>query len=108
MKPRDRLRQSPRLLFADVTRGRVVQRELDVGPEIDMTEPREQLGRAARFEPRTSVDDEVVLQAGRLELRPLDRKRDAWIAGDILQFPLVETEMPGNDLVPVQSDPEAG
>src|SRR4029450_11866389 len=65
------------------------------------------LGRASLLYPRAPMDDEVLLQAGRLEFRPFDRKRDAWIAGEVGQLPLVGAERPGDDLVPVQPDPDA-
>jgi hypothetical protein len=91
-----------------VARGRIVhRRELDVRAEIDARQPLQQFRRAALDEARAPVDHQVLLQAGRLDLASLDRKRNARIAGHVLQLALIRSEMTGNEVVSVQPNPDA-
>ena len=78
------------------------------GPEVDAGKPLQELRRSARLESRTTVDDEVLLEAGRLHDGALDRERDTRVAGDVAELPLREAEMPGDDLVALEPDPDAG
>ena len=70
-----------------------------------MSKPLQQLRRAAFDQTRAPVDDEVLLQARRLDLAAFDRERDARVSGDVPELPLIRSEMPRDDLVAVQSDP---
>ena len=66
---------------------RVVEgRELDVGSEVDVREVLEQLRSTALVDSRDSFHEEILLQAGRLDLRPLDKQRDPRVALDVLQL----------------------
>jgi hypothetical protein len=66
----------------------------------------EELGRAAVLEPRPPVDDEVLLEAGRLDLGALDRERRPRVACDVPELLLPGPEMAGHDLVPVEAHPD--
>lgn len=67
----------------------------------------EQLGRPALGDPRPAVDDEVLQQAGWLQLRALDRERHPRVLAEVAEL-LLLTQMSGDDLVAVESDPHAG
>ena len=73
-----------------------------------MREPLEQVSSATLDEPRPTVDDEVFLQARRMDLRALDREGDPWIARHVLQLPLVGAKVTRHDLVAFEADPDAG
>ena len=45
-----------------------------------MREPLQEFRRAAFLHPRTAVDDEVLLQAGRMDALALERDRDTRVA----------------------------
>jgi hypothetical protein len=46
-------------------------------------EPLQQFGCPAFDDSRPPVDDEVLLETGRLDLGAFDRERDARVAGDV-------------------------
>ena len=65
----------------DLSGRRIVHgRELHVGAEVHVGEPLEQISRAAFFESRPTVDDEVLLQPRWMYLCALDRERNPRIA----------------------------
>jgi hypothetical protein len=80
---------------------------LTSGAQVDVGKPLQQLGCATFDEPRPPVDDEVLLEPRRLDLGALDRQRHARIAGDVSELPLIP-KVRRDDLVAVQSDPDAG
>ena len=85
-----------------------MRRERDVWAEVNVGELLQQIRCPAVDEAGTTVDDQVLLQAGRLDLGPLDREGDTRIACDVLQFSLIEAQVARDDLVVVQADPDAG
>jgi hypothetical protein len=87
----------------DDSRRRIAHgRERDVGPEIHVGEPLQELRCAARREPRVPVDDEVLLEAGRLDLGAFDRERYTGVARDVPQLALIRIQVSGDDLVAVE------
>jgi hypothetical protein len=81
--------------------------EPDIGPEVDVGESLQQLRRSTFYEARSPMDDEVLLQAGRLELGALDRECDPRVTGNVPELPQIRREMSRDDLVSVQSHPDA-
>jgi hypothetical protein len=89
-------------------RWRIIHRwERNIGSQVDVREALEQLRCATLLNPGTAVDDEVLLQAGRVNTRALERERNTWVAADIDEL-LSLTQVPGDDVFPVESDPDAG
>src|SRR3954462_340088 len=89
-------------------RRRVVhRRELHVRAEVGEREALQQLRGTALLESRTAVKHEVLLQPGRVDLRPFERQGDARLASDVLQLALIAPQMPGDELVSVEADPDA-
>ena len=82
------------------------RRKAHVGTEVDVRQALQELGGAALLDPRAPVDDQVLLEPGRLHDRSLDRQRDARLALHVSQL-LLPAEMPRDDLVAVQADPDA-
>ena len=71
-----------------------------------MSEPLQQLRSPAFGDPGTAVHDEVLLQARRVKLRPFEGDDDARVALDVAHL-LVQREVTGHELVPVEADPDA-
>src|SRR4051812_30598306 len=66
-------------------RGRVVhRRKSHVGPQVHVRELLKQLRRTAFLDRCRAVDDGVLAQAGRLDLRALERDDDARVARNVL------------------------
>lgn len=61
----------------------VHRREADVRAEVHVREPLQELRRAALLDARAAVDDEVLLQPGRLDLAALEGERHARVALDV-------------------------
>ena len=58
-------------------------RERDVRPEVDVGESLQQFRGSAFDDSCPPVDDEVLLQTGRLDVGALDREGDARVASDV-------------------------
>src|SRR6187551_356169 len=83
------------------------RRKRHVGPEIAVRQLLQELRGSALGDARPAVHDQVLHQARRLELRPLDRDRDSGVPAHVLQLLLACEEMPGHDLAAVETDPDA-
>ena len=71
-----------------------------------MRQALQELGRAALLDPSAPVDDQVLLEPGRLHDGSLQGQRDARIAFHVPQL-LLRVQVPGDDLVAVEADPDA-
>src|SRR3954452_25407107 len=90
------------------SRRRVVhRREAHLWAEVHVRELLEQLCRAAFLDCRGSVDDGVVAQSRRLDLRALQRHDHARITRDVLQLLLRRVETPRQQVVTVKADQDA-
>ena len=79
-------------------------REDDVGPEIGVGEALEDLGGTTLGHARGAVDDEVFEQPPLVGGGRRDRERDAGVAAEVPQFPLVR-EGGKDDLITIEPDP---
>lgn len=66
----------------------------------------EELGGATRGHPRRPVHDEVLLQAPLVRLARSERERDAGVAPEVAQLPLIRQRRQ-DDLVPFDPDPSS-
>ena len=80
--------------------------KLHVGTEIHVRQPLQELRGAALGDASMAVHDEVLLQAGRVELRSLERDDDARVALDVADL-LVQRQVACHELVSVEPDPDA-
>jgi hypothetical protein len=67
--------------------------KVDVGSEVDVGESLQQFWGSAFDDSRLAVDDEVLLETGRLDLGALYREGDAWVAGDVSELRLIDVEV---------------
>src|SRR5215210_2902500 len=75
-------------------RRRIVHRgKLDVGAEVDVSEPLEQLRSSALRDARPSVDDEVLLEPGRVDPGSFEGERDSRIAAHVAELLLTGGEV---------------
>jgi hypothetical protein len=82
-------------------------REDDVGSEIGVGEALEDLGGTTLGDARGAVDDEVFEQPPLVCDGRRDRERDAGVAAEVPQFPLVR-EGGKDDLISIEPDPRGG
>jgi hypothetical protein len=73
-----------------------------------MGKPLEQFRGASLDQSCVAVHDEVFLEAGWMYLGALDRERYPWITRDVLQLALIGAQVPRDDLVVLQADPDTG
>ena len=74
------------------------------GPDVDLGESLEQLGRAALVDRGRSFDDQVVLHPVLIALG-LDREGDPRVAFDVADL-LIDEQLADHDVVAVQAHPD--
>src|SRR3954453_3970836 len=89
--------------------GRIVHRgKSNVGAEIDVRELLQELRRTALLDRGGPVDDELLVQTGRVYLGPLERERHARVAPHVLELALLRVQVRGHEVVAVDRHPHEG